>query len=171
MTSATSASFLSIVWDTPIEPRTGFSIMGVICFVLGVAFRITNARHRRQGIGVVVEIVENRESMDSEGETYYYPVFRIVSGPYKSVEWSSEMGNNPPLHMTGERVPGLYNPHTGVIRSDSMVRIGAPFADIFIVFGVGLALVALYPSGITFILLLLAAFGAFIRLFRAYKEP
>lgn len=54
--------------------------------------------------------------------TFYYPEFRIISGPYKSIACKSRIGVYPRPHEIGEITKGLYDPKKNTIVSIKIYR-------------------------------------------------
>jgi Protein of unknown function (DUF3592) len=121
----------------------GVLLAGVVLVGFGGYQAVDNLRFpakARHAAGMVTDL----EASSSGGKTTYKPVVRFVTAREQVVKFTSNSGSNPPAYRAGDSVKVLYDPgNPRKARIDSLRErmLGWFFAILFIVFGLGLALV------------------------------
>ncbi len=94
-----------------------YTLGGALFISVGTFMYLSQERYIRSAVPVSLEVTDMVEG--SEGG--YAPEFVVLDGANEGRRYRGNTYINPPAHSIGDRVPGLINTDTGVIKSDRMI--------------------------------------------------
>lgn len=96
-----------------------YFLTGIIIWFIGSVFfgSSLNFIARSEPAQLYVSDVQSRK--DTDGLRTYRPVFTVMTSPH---DFAGNRWSRTPPHQIGETVAGRYDPATGEMRSDKMLR-------------------------------------------------
>lgn len=116
-------------------------LLAGIFFVVGLIIHQDTSQFLQRAARAEGEVIELRQTRDSDGDLLYRPVIAFVTQNGERVVTEAGSASNPPSHRVGDRVALYYDP-----ASPDQIRLDS-FSDLWLLPTIFIALSALFGLG------------------------